>query len=174
MSPLPEIAAAAPFLPGQTTSVKYDPKQPTNSILACEAWCGIPDLEPNRNRLTRARGRLRRTLRGKNLINGPVKGGKTFLVSRCRGRYCPSAWSRIPLPSKPARQGSHSQVVTGGSRKRSRTESRLQSEGCESRVPARAEGEWRPHWRGHAEACQCASRRQGAKSILDFGFPIVD
>ena len=49
LSALPEIAAAAPFLPGQTTSVKYDPKQPTNSILACEAWCGIPDLEPNRN-----------------------------------------------------------------------------------------------------------------------------
>ena len=49
LSTLPEIAAAAPFLPGQTTSVKYDPRQPTNSILACEAWCGVPDLEPNRN-----------------------------------------------------------------------------------------------------------------------------
>ena len=49
LSALPEIAAAAPFLPGQTASVKYDPKQPTNSILACEGWCGIPDLEPNRN-----------------------------------------------------------------------------------------------------------------------------
>ena len=49
LSALPEIAAAAPFLPGQTTNVKYDPKQPTNSILACEAWYGIPDLEPNRN-----------------------------------------------------------------------------------------------------------------------------
>jgi len=49
MSALPEIAAAAPFLPGQTTSVKFDPKQPTNSILACETWCGIPDLEPHRN-----------------------------------------------------------------------------------------------------------------------------
>lgn len=46
---LPQIAAAAPFLPGQTTSVKYDPRQPTNSILACEVWCGIPDLEPNPN-----------------------------------------------------------------------------------------------------------------------------
>ena len=46
---LPEIAAAAAFLPGQTTSVKYDPKQPTNSILACELWCGIPDLEPRRD-----------------------------------------------------------------------------------------------------------------------------
>jgi hypothetical protein len=49
LSALPEIAAAAPFLPGQNTCVKYDPRQPTNSILACEAWCGIPDLEPNRN-----------------------------------------------------------------------------------------------------------------------------
>jgi len=49
LSALPEIAAAAPFLPGQITSVKYDPKQPTNSILACEAWCGIPDLEPHQN-----------------------------------------------------------------------------------------------------------------------------
>jgi hypothetical protein len=51
LSTLPEIAAAAPFLPGQTTSIKCDPKQPTNSILACEAWCGIPDLEPNRHPL---------------------------------------------------------------------------------------------------------------------------
>ncbi len=49
LSMLPEVAAAAPFLPGQTTSVKYDPRQPTNSILACETWCGIPELETNRN-----------------------------------------------------------------------------------------------------------------------------
>jgi len=46
MSALPTIAAAAPFLPGQTTSIKYDPRQPTNSIIACETWCGIPDLVP--------------------------------------------------------------------------------------------------------------------------------
>jgi len=46
---MPEIASAASFLPGQTASVKYDPKQPTNSILACEVWCGIPDLEPRRD-----------------------------------------------------------------------------------------------------------------------------
>ncbi|MFZ0962262.1 MAG: hypothetical protein WAO35_15290 [Terriglobia bacterium] len=49
LSTLPELAAAAPFLPGQTTSVKYDPKQPTNSILACEVWCGMPDLEIKRH-----------------------------------------------------------------------------------------------------------------------------
>jgi len=55
LSALPEIAAAAPLLPGQTTSVKYDPRQPSNSILACEAWCGIPDLEPNRNALSERR-----------------------------------------------------------------------------------------------------------------------
>jgi hypothetical protein len=45
LSALPHIAAAAPFLPGQTASVKYDPKVPTNSILACETWSGIPVLE---------------------------------------------------------------------------------------------------------------------------------
>jgi hypothetical protein len=49
VSALPEVAAAAPFLPGQTTSAKYDPRQPTNSILACETWCGIPVLEPTRS-----------------------------------------------------------------------------------------------------------------------------
>jgi hypothetical protein len=49
LSALPAIAAAAPFLPGQTANIKYDPKQPTNSILACEDWCGIPELEPKRN-----------------------------------------------------------------------------------------------------------------------------
>jgi hypothetical protein len=47
---LPEVAAAAPFLPGQTANVKYDPKQPTNSILACEDWCGIPGLESHRDK----------------------------------------------------------------------------------------------------------------------------
>lgn len=46
---LPEIAAAAPFLPGQITSVKYDPRLPTNSIVACETWSGIPGLEHPRN-----------------------------------------------------------------------------------------------------------------------------
>ena len=44
VSALPEVAAAAPFLPGQITGLKYDPRQPTNSILACEDWCDIPDL----------------------------------------------------------------------------------------------------------------------------------
>lgn len=48
LAALPDLAAAAPFLPGQSADVKYDPKQPTNSILACEVWCGIPDLEPRR------------------------------------------------------------------------------------------------------------------------------
>lgn len=39
---LPEIAAMARFLPGQITSVKYDPKRPANSIFACEDWNGLP------------------------------------------------------------------------------------------------------------------------------------
>lgn len=49
VSALPEVAAAAPFLPGQTTSVKCDPKHPSNSIIACEGWCGIPDLHAPAN-----------------------------------------------------------------------------------------------------------------------------
>jgi hypothetical protein len=46
ISSLPKISAVAPFLPGQVANVKYDPKRPTNSIVACEDWCGIPNLEP--------------------------------------------------------------------------------------------------------------------------------
>jgi hypothetical protein len=38
---LPEIAAMAPFLAGQVASVKYDPKRPANSIIACEEWSGL-------------------------------------------------------------------------------------------------------------------------------------
>ena len=38
---LPEIAAMARFLSGQTASVKYDPKRPANSIVACEHWSGL-------------------------------------------------------------------------------------------------------------------------------------
>ena len=49
VSALPQIASAAPFLLGQTASVKYDPKQPSNSILACEGWCGVPDLASHEN-----------------------------------------------------------------------------------------------------------------------------
>jgi hypothetical protein len=37
-----EIAAMAQFLVGQTASVKYDPKRPANSIIACEHWSGLP------------------------------------------------------------------------------------------------------------------------------------
>lgn len=38
---LPEIAAMARHLSGQTASVKYDPKRPANSIVACEDWSGL-------------------------------------------------------------------------------------------------------------------------------------
>ncbi len=42
ISALPAIAAAAPQLLGQVASVKYDTRRPTNSIIACEDWCGVP------------------------------------------------------------------------------------------------------------------------------------
>ena len=40
ISALPEIASMAHGLAGQTVSIKYDPRRPTNSIFACEEWCG--------------------------------------------------------------------------------------------------------------------------------------
>jgi hypothetical protein len=45
VSALPEIAARAPYLAGQMISVKYDPQRPANSIVACEAWCGLPQTD---------------------------------------------------------------------------------------------------------------------------------
>jgi hypothetical protein len=41
ISALASLVAAAQGLAGQIASVKYDPKHPTNSIIACEEWCGI-------------------------------------------------------------------------------------------------------------------------------------
>jgi hypothetical protein len=38
---LPEIAARARFLSGRIASVKYDPRRPANSIIACEEWSGL-------------------------------------------------------------------------------------------------------------------------------------
>lgn len=46
VSAFPEIASVARRLAGQTVSIKYDPKRPTNSIFACEDWCGIKEIEP--------------------------------------------------------------------------------------------------------------------------------
>jgi len=44
ISSLASLVAAAHGLAGQTASVKYDPKRPTNSIIACEEWCGIKNI----------------------------------------------------------------------------------------------------------------------------------
>jgi len=44
VSMLPQILAEARGLGGQTASVKYDPKRPTNSIIVCEDWSGIKGL----------------------------------------------------------------------------------------------------------------------------------
>ena len=41
VSALPEIAARARVFSGRTASVKYDPKRPGNSIIACEEWSGL-------------------------------------------------------------------------------------------------------------------------------------
>jgi hypothetical protein len=44
LTTLPEVAAIALFLSGSTASVKYDPEQPANSIIACEGWSGLGDV----------------------------------------------------------------------------------------------------------------------------------
>ncbi len=41
---LPELATRARTLAGRNVSVKYDRKQPANSIVACEDWSGIMKL----------------------------------------------------------------------------------------------------------------------------------
>jgi hypothetical protein len=41
VSTLPAALSASRSLAFQTASIKYDPKAPTNSIIACEAWNGM-------------------------------------------------------------------------------------------------------------------------------------
>lgn len=42
VSMMPGIAAKASRLIGLTVSIKYEMKQPSNSIVVCEEWSGIP------------------------------------------------------------------------------------------------------------------------------------
>ncbi len=46
VSALPEILSLAGHATDRVASVKYDPKVPTNSIIACEDWCGVPGAAP--------------------------------------------------------------------------------------------------------------------------------
>ena len=135
LSALPEIAAAAPFLPGQTTSVKYDPKQPTNSILACEAWCGIPDLEPNRNAAARAQEEPAEPSVERNLINRAPQGRQDFprIAADAVGRILPIRLRPHLLAGTADRQLLSPQVSYEQLAKMARTERRLQSDECESR-----------------------------------------
>ncbi|HXJ95168.1 MAG TPA: DUF3592 domain-containing protein [Terriglobia bacterium] len=50
VSTLPAALSASRSLASQTASIKYDPKAPTNSIIACEAWNGMePPSDGARN-----------------------------------------------------------------------------------------------------------------------------
>ena len=44
VSALPAALSATQSLACQTASIKYDPKAPTNSIIACEAWNGMDSI----------------------------------------------------------------------------------------------------------------------------------
>lgn len=45
VSALPSVAAQVRSKVGRTVSIKYDPRVPTNSIVACEEWSGVPEME---------------------------------------------------------------------------------------------------------------------------------
>jgi hypothetical protein len=45
MTALPVILADIKRRVGRIVSIKYDPRLPTNSILACEEWSGVPETE---------------------------------------------------------------------------------------------------------------------------------
>ena len=45
ISALPGVVKVARRAAGQVVNLKYDPRRPTNSILACEEWSGIPVLD---------------------------------------------------------------------------------------------------------------------------------
>jgi hypothetical protein len=45
LTTLPEVARQVRWVAGRPASVKYDPHRPTNSILVCEEWSGIPEFE---------------------------------------------------------------------------------------------------------------------------------
>jgi hypothetical protein len=47
VSGLPRVAPHAPEVLGQEASVKYDLQTPTNSIVACEEWCGLKSRDEN-------------------------------------------------------------------------------------------------------------------------------
>ena len=50
VSALPAALLASRSLARQAASIKYDPKAPTNSIIACEAWNGMePPYDGPRN-----------------------------------------------------------------------------------------------------------------------------
>ena len=44
---LPTISTLVQRRVGRVVSVKFDPRIPTNSIIACEQWSGVPEAEGN-------------------------------------------------------------------------------------------------------------------------------
>lgn len=47
VSALPAVVSLLRRSPGLIISLKFDPGRPTNSIVACEEWCGVPYDEPS-------------------------------------------------------------------------------------------------------------------------------
>jgi len=45
ISALPSIVSQVRKAMGQMASLKYDVERPTNSIIACEVWSGVPEVQ---------------------------------------------------------------------------------------------------------------------------------
>jgi hypothetical protein len=173
---LPGIAAAAPpFLPGQTTSVKYDPRQPTNSILACEAWCGIPDLDPNRS-VSPEHGEAPAEPPGeKTPVSRANQGRQNFpRFGRWRGPLLPiqvGPHSVAPQasPANLSRPSSYEQLT----KRRGRNASCSQKDANVGSSAAGREVATAEEW-PQPQLSRLFPRQHGAQAILDFGFPILD
>ena len=46
VSALAEEIHRGVFRPGTVATVKYDPRRPSNSIIICELWSGLPEQKP--------------------------------------------------------------------------------------------------------------------------------
>jgi len=56
VSSLPDAGWGSRGVADQTASVKYDPQRPTNSIIACEGWHGIPEAQRMNSEFMRTSG----------------------------------------------------------------------------------------------------------------------
>ena len=50
LSTLSHLTPARSYIPGAPVQVKYNPQKPSDSIILCEQWSGLPAANPSRDR----------------------------------------------------------------------------------------------------------------------------